>query len=188
MVHDLTQSTDEELVRLLPARDARAKAAFGVLVDRHHQWLVRYLGYMVGGQGLDPEDIAQEVFVRAYLAADRFERKASFKTWVRAIATRQAYNTARDATTRQRYEDRLELPHDHQRSAERAVASREALMAVLDELPYPYREILILRHVEELEIKDIARTLQIGVSAAKMRLSRARDAFWKTYDQRVSNA
>ncbi len=187
MSADLSQRTDEELVRLLPRRDARARVAFNELVSRHQAWLVRYLSYVVGGQGLDPEDIAQDVFVRAYLAAHRFRAKSSFKTWLRAIATRQAYNSARDSKTRRRYEDLLELPHDHQRSAERAIASREALMRVLDALPYPYREILILRHVEELGVRDIAEVLNIGVSAAKMRLSRARDAFWKAYDQRVSH-
>lgn len=187
MPESLAKQDDEQLVVLLPARDQRAQAAFKVLVDRHKQWLVRYLEYLVGGQGLDPEDVAQEVFVRAYLSADRFRRQAKFKTWLRTIATRQAYNSLRDSQTRQRYEERIVMPHDHQRSAERAIVSKDALLEVLNWLPYPYREVLILRHVEELSLQDIAVTLEIGGSAAKMRLMRAREAFWKMYNQQVSH-
>ena len=55
---------------------------------------------------------------------------------------------------------------------------------MLGELAYPYREIMVLRFVEELPIKEIARVLEIGESAAKMRLSRARAEFQRTYEKK----
>ena len=55
---------------------------------------------------------------------------------------------------------------------------------MLAELPYPYREIMVLRFVEELPLKDIADVLEIGESAAKMRLARARADFQRIYEAR----
>ena len=55
--------------------------------------------------------------------------------------------------------------------------ARDALLKVLDRLPYPDREVLILRHLEELSVEEIAAMLDIGRSAAKMRLKRARERF-----------
>jgi len=57
----------------------------------------------------------------------------------------------------------------------------------LARLSYPYREILLLRHVEEMALEDIATVLDVGLSAAKMRLSRARKAFMEHYEEVTGN-
>lgn len=159
-------------------------AAYGTLISRHQAWLVRYLVYLCRDQGT-AEDLAQEVFIRAHRGLATYRGDASFRTWLRSIATRLAFNHRRDDATRRRYEEEAEtswmLP-----PSDDALASREALLRVLDGLAYPYKEILVLRFVEELSIEAIAYTLDIGKSAAKMRLSRARAAFESHYDAQVT--
>lgn len=176
---------EDVLVRRAKEGGAEGKAAFSALVERHHAWLVRYLYFLLGGSS-DAEDIAQEAMVRAYLAMDRFRGEAGFRTWLRPIATRLAFNYRRDSATRQRYEDMLDAP-EFSSGDELGLVSRDVLLKVLAELSYPYREILVLRYVEELALEDISEALEIGLSAAKMRLSRARDGFWTTYKQLVND-
>jgi RNA polymerase sigma-70 factor (ECF subfamily) len=175
---------DAALVGEAAKRGLSGQLAFEVLVDRHQQWLVRLLTHLLGNQS-DAEDVAQDAFVRAFLAIETCTDGARFRGWLRVIARRLAFNHRREARTRARYEEQSGgatavdgevLP--------RQLAGRELLKQVLAELPYPYREIMVLRFVEELPLKDIADVLEIGESAAKMRLTRARAEFQRIYEQR----
>ncbi len=59
--------------------------------------------------------------------------------------------------------------------------SLRAVEGTLAQLSYPYREILVLRFVEELTVLEIAETLSLGESAVKMPLARARDRFYEIF-------
>lgn len=175
---------DAQLVREAAKRGLAGQLAFETLVDRHQQWLVRLLTHLLGNQS-DAEDIAQDAFVRAFLAIDSCADGARFRGWLRVIARRLAFNHRREARTRARYEEQSggattidgeALPGQ--------LEGRDLLKQVLAELPYPYREIMVLRFVEELPLKDIADVLEIGESAAKMRLTRARAEFQRLYEKR----
>jgi RNA polymerase sigma-70 factor (ECF subfamily) len=180
----VNEPDDAALVLEAARRGLAGQLAFEALVDRHQQWLVRLLTHLLGNQS-DAEDVAQEAFVRAFLAIDTCTDGARFRGWLRVIARRLAFNHRREARTRARYEaqsggasatDAEVLP--------RQLEGRDLLKQVLAELPYPYREIMVLRFVEELPVKDIADVLEIGESAAKMRLARARTDFQRIYEAR----
>lgn len=175
---------DATLVGEAAKRGLVGQLAFESLVDRHQQWLVRLLTHLLGNQS-DAEDVAQDAFVRAFLAIDSCGDGARFRGWLRVIARRLAFNHRREARTRARYEelsggataiDGEALPQQFE--------GRDLLKQVLVELPYPYREIMVLRFVEELQLKDIAELLEIGESAAKMRLMRARAEFQRIFEKR----
>ncbi|MCA9659645.1 MAG: RNA polymerase sigma factor [Myxococcales bacterium] len=181
---DVAVEEDAALVRLAAGRGLKGQLAFEKLVDRHQHWLVRLLIHLLGSQS-DAEDVAQEAFIRAFLAIEDCGDGSRFRGWLRVIARRLAFNHRRDARTRAQYEERSGV------LAPRSVApisgqveGRDLLKQVLGELAYPYREIMVLRFVEELPIKEIARVLEIGESAAKMRLSRARAEFQRTYEKK----
>ena len=174
--------TPEELalIRRVQKGGPDGQAAFEVLVRLHQEWLVRYLCYVLRDMSA-ADDVAQEVLVKAYEHLPRFQATSNFRTWLRTIATRLAFNYRRDAGTRKRYEERVEvsaLP-----SVEGSMEARDSLLKILEQLPYPYREILVLRHVEELSIEEISAALGIGNSAAKMRLKRARASFLALYEE-----
>lgn len=176
--------TDQALVAQACANEgASGQRAFGVLVQRHQAWLVRLLEYLLGNRS-DAEDVAQDVFVRAYQALGGFRGDASFRGWLRVIATRQAFNFRRDSGARHRRTAEVEIA-PYALNGSGPVMARDAVEKVLERISYPFREIIILRHLEELSVDQIGQMLGIGASATKMRLLRARQHFWNTYEELV---
>ncbi|HFE45174.1 MAG TPA: sigma-70 family RNA polymerase sigma factor [Nannocystis exedens] len=176
-----TVPDDATLVGLAAKRGIEGQLAFEKLVDRHQQWLVRLLMHFLNSQS-DAEDVAQEAFIRAFLAIESCGDGSRFRGWLRVLARRLAFNYRRDAKTRARYEERSGvLTARSTAPISGQVEGRDLLKQVLAELAYPYREIMVLRFVEELSLKEIAKILEIGESAAKMRLSRARTEFQRVY-------
>jgi RNA polymerase sigma-70 factor, ECF subfamily len=172
----VTEATDAELVRRARAGAREGLAAYEELVKRHQGRALRLASYLLGS-GADAEDVAQEAFVRAYTSLPRAEEDTAFGPWLRTIVTRLCFNHRRDTKARVAKEDAAEdlaaLPS----------STRTAVEWTLEQLPYPYREILLLRFVEGMALEEIAATLDIGLSAAKMRLARAREKFFEVYQR-----
>jgi RNA polymerase sigma-70 factor, ECF subfamily len=179
-----TEHDDAALVREAAGRGLAGQLAFERLVDRHQLWLVRLLTHLLGNRS-DAEDVAQDAFVRAFLAIEECGDGSRFRGWLRVMARRLAFNHRRDAKTRARYEEGSGvLGSTSVDPAAGVLEGRDLLVQSLGELSYPYREIMVLRFVEELPLKDIAEILEIGESAAKMRLQRARGEFQRSYEKR----
>ncbi len=180
---------EDELILLVQEQGAGCEEAFTRLVRCHRRWVVRQLSTLLGN-GHDAEELTQEAFLRAFLALKFFRRQSSFRTWLRTIVLRLAYNHQRDRRTRDGYH------HQFQRAGAQVtpnffsrLAARESLRKTLAAISCANREILALRHLEQLSLDEIARSLDIGLSAAKMRLARAQEAFTEAYqDQRAGTA
>lgn len=179
---------DERLIERFCAQpeDARRAEVFSVLMGRHKLWLFRMLTGVLGNQA-DAEDVTQEVMVRAWFSMAGSLRDSNLRPWLRVMALRLAFNWQRQGRTRLRYEDAAtqELPVAHPPSGARALEAEEIMITVLRRLAYPYREILSLYYLEEMAIAEIAEALDLGASAAKMRLKRARDMFEDAYRREV---
>jgi len=171
-------SNDAELAAAARKESPAGRQAFAILVERHHGRIVRLVSFLLSGSS-DADDVAQEVFVRAYFALGQYTERGDFGAWLRVIATRVAFNHRRDEATRRRYQAMVEP----RQSKPSTIAERDAITHALAQLPYPAREILILRYVEELSIAEIAHLLELGTSATKMRLSRARDQLSEVYGE-----
>ncbi len=178
---------DSTLIAAAQRGGAKGRAAFGYLVSRYNGWMLGYATSLLGNRN-DAEDVAQDAFVRAYLALKRFRTSESVQAWLRVIATRLAFNRIRNKNTRDKYRTAFASA---QRLADgdntNRLAAAGMLSATLEGLSYPYREILILHHVEELKVREIAVVLGIGLSAAKMRLKRARAEFIEAYNRGVDS-
>jgi len=175
------RATDARLLDVARGGGEDGRRAFGHLVRTYHARVVQLTTRLLAG-GAGVEDVAQESFLRAYLALERYPMGVPFWPWIKTIATRLAFNHRRDARTRIRHENRAEPSRS---PSSPGLADREVVEKVLDQLPSPQREILTLRHVDELSLKEIVAELDLGSSAAKMRLSRARKGFRAAYDQLV---
>lgn len=165
---------------------ARARAgdrdAFSALIQPYIPWLIRLTRYILGSSD-QGDDAAQDALIRAY---ERFAsyRGGSLRAWLRTIATRTAFNHSRARHTRTRYE--LQASQDPMSASDfDAFMAKDLVARVLAQLAYPYREILLLRHVEEMSIAEIAAVLELGTSATKMRLMRARNAFMETHSAAI---
>jgi RNA polymerase sigma-70 factor (ECF subfamily) len=162
---------DAELVRRWRQGEL---AAFETLVRRWQQRLARFLGRLVGDATL-VQDLCQEVFLRAYLAGDRYREIGSFSTWLYQIAL----NAARDAARRRRHRPQPLQGHEPPAAAPRAEALCEqrelqhVLARAVAELPEPLREVLALRHDEGMSFEEMARVLGTPASTLKSRFAAA---------------
>lgn len=184
--HDLS---DEALVALCQQLLPRDSRPFTVLVQRY-QHRVLATCFRMMGNSLAAEEQAQEVFIRVYRGIKKFKAQASFSTWLFQIAT----NTCRTALARRTRQPQLEntslgyLEHrlpavGSSEEAAMKLAEQDLVNRALQMLNPDEREILILRETNNLSYKEIAQVQNIGVSAAKMRVMRARMALRQRYLQ-----
>src|SRR5262245_24972479 len=147
--------------------------AFEVLVRRWQGPVSQFLGRLVGSELV--QDLCQEVFLRVYLAGPGFHGRSAFSTWLYQIAL----NLARDVG-RRRQREPLQVPYDEPAdpavSAESAYDQHELaqiLAQAQEDLPDPLREVLVLRHYENMSFEDMARLLEAPASTLKSRFAAA---------------
>jgi RNA polymerase sigma-70 factor (ECF subfamily) len=124
----------------------------------------------------DADDIAQEAFVKAYRALDRFREGAAFRPWLLQIVANEARNHRRSSGRRTRLALRLRPVEEHGPAAEDAaiVASRRAaLLNALDALPERDRLVLSCRFLLGLSEAETASALDCASGTVKSRTSRA---------------
>jgi len=184
-------TSDEELVRLCQERLPGDPRPFRILVARYRDQVIN-TAYRFLGNPHDAEDVAQEVFLKAYRNLFDFRVTSSFSTWLYRITVNTCKNKLRHRSRRPSLlEPDLEslgilLPTAP--SAEQAVIVREqrdVIQETLNRLSRPHREALILRDVQGLSYQKVAEVLEIGLSAAKMRVRRARLAFRELYSRKA---
>lgn len=166
------------------------EAAFARLVERHEHELRAHC-YRMLGSASEAEDLTQETFLRAWRSRERFEGRASFRTWLYRIAT----NACLDAAWRRTHpvtdpvgvgghdaETGAPSPLEEAAPCEAEPDSRtvardavaHALLATIQRLPARQRAVLILRDVFGWSAVDSAALLDTTVPAANSALQRAR--------------
>ncbi len=183
--------TDEELVELSIQRGGRDERPFRELMRRHRQMIWR-TSYSFVRNSEDADDLTQDIFFKAYRNLHTFAGRASFKTWLNRIAINTSQNEVRRRSRRpQESEADIRemaeyLPGSESASVESMVRQRalsQHLQQALTELRPEEFEVIFLRDVEERPYAEIADILGIGLSAAKMRVQRARLALQVAYRQ-----
>jgi RNA polymerase sigma factor (sigma-70 family) len=153
-------------------------AAYEEIVQRYQQVAFR-TAYVITGLAADAEDAAQEGFVKAYRALDRFRAGAEWRPWLLRIVANEARNRARSSGRRHQLELRLIegfRPGDAAQSPEAvAVAAdeRRRLIAMLNGLADEDRLVIASRYFLELSGEETAAALGIPEGTVKSRLSRA---------------
>jgi RNA polymerase sigma-70 factor (ECF subfamily) len=166
-------ATDQELVARCRAGE---RGAFGELVERYQQRLVRYVRGLVGNEE-DARDIAQEAFVRAYTHLARFDAARSFSVWLYGIASHVAVDWLRRRARRSNLDQRVPEPEAPPSPEEEALRGEMAgrVQAAVRELRLDYRQIVLLHYGEGLSCAEAAVVLGITHGAARVRLHRARE-------------
>ena len=148
------------------------KQAFAELVNRY-QHAVYNLAYRMTGNAADAEDLAQDTFIRAFKKLKQYRPEYAFRNWVLTICSNLTKNVFRKRTRQNEAEStHVEIRYLSEGAREHHNTELEAALASLSPT---VRAPLILKHVEGLSYEEIATVLRIGVSAAKMRVKRARD-------------
>jgi RNA polymerase sigma-70 factor (ECF subfamily) len=160
--------SDAALVR---AAQRGSPAAVEALFDRHWPALHR-AAYLVVHDAAAAEDIAQEAFLAAIGALDRFDRRRPLAPWLHRIAVNRAIDHARARALRRETHDG---PPDAP-AADRPAGLDDATMAALASLDPDARAVVVLRHLLGHTPGEIARLLGIPRGTVNSRLRRALDA------------
>jgi len=173
---------DRELVRRAQGEDHRA---FEELVRRHQHRVVAVAGGILR-QREDVEDIAQQVFVKAYFSLKRFDQRAAFSTWLYKITVNECWDLLRKRKVRPLvYESDLSEDQARQFGApeERStptpdisdtLEARQKVERLLECLDERDKMMLILKEVEGFAVEEIAEILDLNANTVKVRLFRAR--------------
>ena len=186
--HDpFIERAEDQFLERLKRRDA---AAFEQLVAERTGDIYGLL-FRLTGDPEEAQDLAQETFLRAFQAIEKFRGDADLKTWLYRIAINQARNRwrwwrrrRRDATVSldAKVGEREQTVATHLEDAnasdpEQETLARERqrqLREALQGLRSAYRETVVLRDIEGLTYEEIAATLQINIGTVKSRLARGR--------------
>ncbi|NQU12184.1 sigma-70 family RNA polymerase sigma factor [bacterium] len=180
--------SDRELVTRLQAGDERA---FNDLVRRHQQRAYN-VAYQLLRDHEDATEVAQDALVRVYRGIERFRGDCAFTTWLHGIVVNLARNKHRWWKRRGRQatvsldapRSTLEGDQPREQAADTDGPDTATVQAELveqigramDRLPRKFREVLVLRNVEEMRYEEIAVALRCSVGTVKSRIARAREA------------
>ena len=138
-----------------------------------------------GLDGIDAEEVAQDVFLRAWRGLGQFEERSQFSTWLYRIAFNEAQRRLARRTLPRvepdpEHDDPIaSLPESSSRGPEAQSLDREfdrVLDDALDQLPVEWRAAVVLRDIEGLSTRDGAEVAGVGEAAFKSRLHRGRMA------------
>src|SRR5512140_3331751 len=171
---------DEVVIRRVKDGDV---ALFEIVMRRYNQRLYRIVRSILGSDS-DVEDALQDVYLNAYRHLDQFEGRSSFATWLTKIAVHEALARARKgrrfqtlpASTDEGGSRLLEFPSSLP-DPEQDAARREVMRLVeeaVDHLPESFREVFVMREIEQMNQVETAECLGIKEETVKTRLHRAR--------------
>lgn len=127
--------------------------------------------YLVVHDAAAAEDIAQDAFLAAVDALDRFDRRRPFAPWLHRIVVNRAIDWARREALRRKVDEPASQPDP----APPHPAIGEEMMAALAQLPPEQRAVVVLRHLLEYTPGEIARILELPRGTVNSRLRRALD-------------
>ena len=175
---------DQALVERVQKGD---KQAFDVLVLKYQNKIIQLI-YRYVHDPDEARDVAQEAFIKAYKAIDRFRGDSAFYTWIYRIAINTAKNhlvasgrrppkSDIDAQDAEQYDGAMGLKE--YATPERLLLKDEiqaSIAKAIDELPDDLRTAIILRELEGLSYEEIAQTMDCPIGTVRSRIFRARDA------------
>ena len=192
-----TVEKEKQLVRRAQGGD---KAAYEELLRTHQQRVFAVVGGILRRRE-DVEDVAQQVFIKAYFSLRQFDLRSAFGTWLYKITVNECWDYLRKKRVRRLvYEADLSeeqirqlesvpdqasgAPRPHQ-DAGRRTELRDLLERLLGELDEKDRLMLVMKEVEGFSVEEIGKVLDLNVNTVKVRLFRARGRLVEIYRKRL---
>jgi len=163
---------------------------FSRLIDNYKN-MVYNLAYRMSNNSHEAEDISQEAFLRAYQSLARFNSSYKFSTWLYQITLniirdrfkkKEIDSVSLDTPIEADDSEFFPQPADSINNPEQIIAQKEdarVIQQAILSLPLKYREVIVLRHLQDLSYIEIANILKLPQGTVKVRLYRAREQLRK---------
>ncbi len=183
--HEYRKLSDEELVKIIVEKNN--SLLFGILYDRY---ATKIYNKCIGFAKSEPEalDLTQDVFLTIFIKLGSFKEKSKFSSWVYSVTynfcinyvTRDKGKKIKDKSSSLENED-YKLADEVQDSSlfELRSAKLEKALELIDPED---RKILLLKYQDDVPVKELCALLDVGESAVKMRLKRAKSRTLETYN------
>lgn len=158
--------------------------SFAELVRRYQRPISSYVYRMVTDYDA-ALDVTQEVFIKVYISLRSYRAEFRFSTWIYKIAHNAAVDHMRRSAVRDQsivtenagdtYEIPVPTAHPNPEEASERAERRTEIESVVSQLPPAYRELIILRHSNDLSYEEISDVTNIPLGTVKNRLFRARE-------------
>jgi RNA polymerase sigma-70 factor, ECF subfamily len=189
-LENLREFTDGQLIEIsISGRED----SFEELVRRYQRPITNYVYRMLGNYDASL-DVTQEIFIKVYNSMARYSSEYKFSTWLYKISHNAAIDYMRRHSIREQsfeaenedgvyqveYESkRLSPEQEHEQSE-----WREEIETVVKRLPTGYRELILLRHTQDLSYDEIAEITNLPLGTVKNRLFRAREMMREIFVER----
>lgn len=187
-IESCDSKTDEELVEL----SLKDSDHFLCLSKRYEEKLLRYIIRISKFSRSDAEDVLQEVFIKTYYNLNGFDKELRFSSWIYRIAHNEAVSAIRKKVVRptvyleeadlEKFVDVFDMTKDIDNSLD-----RKMIDVALSKLDEKYREILVLRFLDEKDYVEIADILKKPVSTVGNLILRGKKLFKQEYDKLIGS-
>ncbi|MBI4427583.1 MAG: sigma-70 family RNA polymerase sigma factor [Ignavibacteriales bacterium] len=172
------------------------QAAFKRLRQKYHDAIYNLI-YRIVRDKEEVEDLTQEAFIKAFTSLGSFNEDYAFSTWLYKIATNNSIDYIRrkklqtfsiDKPIESKDSDySFELP-DLSRGADQEMISlqrKKMIDEAINTLPAKYRQVILLRHVEEKDYQEIAKALHLPLGTVKAHIFRAREMLYRALRKKM---
>jgi RNA polymerase sigma-70 factor (ECF subfamily) len=172
------QTDDLELVRRVQQGE---REAFRPLVDRHSRLVFQIVNKYVDRDD-DAEELAQQIFVKAYERIDSFDERSKFSTWLYTLARNHCLDYAKNIRRQNQTFSQMDessvdaLTRDHRQPDDDLERKQwaELLQRGLDAIKQEYAEAFVMKYRDQMSYQAMATQLDVSVSALKVRVHRAK--------------
>ena len=185
------QLSDRELVE----KSLEQVDYFSCLYERYEAQLLRYVKRMGVVTEEEAEDVLQEAFLKAWKNLNAFDPALKLSSWLYRIVHNQAISCLRKKKSfgkdqRDEFDDRRYANlQDEAPAADPEVLERtdQNIHKMLGELPLKYKEVLVLKFLENMSYEEISDVLKIPEGTVATRINRAKKAFRQLAEQHPEN-
>jgi RNA polymerase sigma-70 factor (ECF subfamily) len=178
---NLSELTDEELIAEFQANNTTE--AYEILVKRYKDPLTNFVFRFVGDKNVST-DVVQDTMIRFYLHKDSYKSFAKFSTWIYTIATNLAKNELKRRKRKRLFSihgnnedeqafDIIDTNHTPDVLADSEIKNK-IIQNALSKVKEVYREVVILRDVQDLSYEEISEITGLSIGTVKSRINRGR--------------
>mgnify|MGYP003877808481 CR=1 FL=1 len=182
---EMDTAKDEELIPLILSNQDH----FIYVVKRYKEKLYRYIMRISDFSPEEAEDVLQDVFLKVYLNLNEFDTGLKFSSWIYRIAHNQVINEFRKKKARPQH-NAIDLDDDMARQIASnldieketdQIILKESIVRTLRELDAKYREVMVLRFLEEKSYEEISDIIKRPSGTVSSLLNQAKKEFKKVY-------